>query len=285
MTLIQYKDSLKLPEGTDAKALKIVHLKEQTDGTEVQAVAGTIASKSGELLQASFTSDSFSKFGIVEPSEDNSSLNSNYLVTAAGVSDQVSRLNIAKLDTSGKYLKGARLQILDRATGNVMADWTTTDGPETFARWFDKAQTKSLNVDTYYILHEVSAPEGYQLADDILFKINKYDSSITIYKLDANGNLVVDQEAIDKWVSDHTLDMIDVPVEYQTKKVRMQKTVKYEKLIQGKDKVVYVTNAKAVKTGDASNIAMYAILLASAVAVLIILFRARRAGKRKANRN
>ena len=282
---IQYKDSLKLPEGTDAKALKIVHLKEQTDGTEVQAVAGSIAAKSEELLQASFTSNSFSKFGIVEPSAENSSLNSNYLVTAAGVTDQVSRLNIAKLDTSGKYLKGARLQILDRATGNVMADWTTTDGPETFARWFDEAQTKSMNVETYYILHEVSAPEGYQLADDILFKINKYDSSITIYKMDENGNLVADQEAIDKWVSDHTLDMIDVPVEYQTKKVRMQKTVKYEKLIQGKDKVVYVRNAKAVKTGDASNIAMYAILLAATGAVLIILFRARREGKRKAHKN
>ena len=131
---IQYKDSLALPEGTDAKALKIVHLKEKSDGTEVQAVAGSIAANSDKLLQASFTSDSFSKFGIVEPSADNSSLNSNYLVTAAGVSDQVSRLNIAKLDTSGKYLKGARLQIIEKATGRVMADWTTTDGPETFAR-------------------------------------------------------------------------------------------------------------------------------------------------------
>ncbi|MGO5337447.1 Spy0128 family protein, partial [Bilifractor sp. LCP19S3_H10] len=273
---IQYKDSLALPEGTDAKALKIVHLKEKSDGTEVQAVAGSIAANSDKLLQASFTSDSFSKFGIVEPSADNSSLNSNYLVTAAGVSDQVSRLNIAKLDTSGKYLKGARLQIIEKATGRVMADWTTTDGPETFARWFDEAQTKSMNVDTYYILHEVSAPDGYQLADDILFRINKYDSSITIYKLDENGNLVADQEAIDKWVSDNTLDMIDVPVEYQTKKTRMQKTVKYEKVIQGKDKVVYVTNAKAVKTGDVSNLAMYILLFAAAGAVLIVLFFRRR---------
>lgn len=273
---IQYKDSLALPEGTDAKSLKIVHLKEKSDGTEVQAVAGSIAANSDKLLQASFTSDSFSKFGIVEPSADNSSLNSNYLVTAAGVSDQVSRLNIAKLDTSGKYLKGARLQIIEKATGRVMADWTTTDGPETFARWFDKAQTKSMNVDTYYILHEVSAPDGYQLADDILFRINKYDSSITIYKLDENGNLVADQEAIDKWVSDNTLDMIDVPVEYQTKKTRMQKTVKYEKVIQGKDKVVYVTNAKAVKTGDVSNLAMYILLFAAAGAVLIVLYFRRR---------
>ena len=273
---IQYKDSLALPEGTDAKALKIVHLKEKSDGTEVQAVAGSIAANSDKLLQASFTSDSFSKFGIVEPSADNSSLNSNYLVTAAGVSDQVSRLNIAKLDTSGKYLKGARLQIIEKATGRVMADWTTTDGPETFARWFDEAQTKSMNVDTYYILHEVSAPDGYQLADDILFRINKYDSSITIYKLDENGNLVADQEAIDKWVSDNTLDMIDVPVEYQTKKTKVQKTVKYEKVIQGKDKVVYVTNAKAVKTGDVSNLAMYIFLFAAAGAVLIVLFFRRR---------
>ena len=273
---IQYKDSLALPEGTDAKALKIVHLKEKSDGTEVQAVAGSIAANSDKLLQASFTSDSFSKFGIVEPSADNSSLNSNYLVTAAGVFDQVSRLNIAKLDTSGKYLKGARLQIIEKATGRVMADWTTTDRPEPFARWFDEAQTKSMNVDTYYILHEVSAPDGYQLADDILFRINKYDSSITIYKLDENGNLVADQEAIDKWVSDNTLDMIDVPVEYQTKKTKVQKTVKYEKVIQGKDKVVYVTNAKAVKTGDVSNLAMYILLFAAAGAVLIVLFFRRR---------
>ncbi|MGN0363834.1 MAG: Spy0128 family protein, partial [Bilifractor sp.] len=278
---IQYKDSLKLPEGTDADALKIVHLKDNGDAIEVQAVAGSIAENSGKLLQTSFTSDSFSTFGIVQPSADNSSLNSNYLVTAAGVADQVSRLNIAKLDTSGKYVKGAELQIIDKATGNVMADWKTTDGPQKFARWFDDAKTKSMNVETYYILHEVSAPDGYQLADDILFKINKYDSSITIYKQDANGNLVADQEAIDKWVSDKTLEMIDVPVEVQVKTIPKQKVIRNEKVIQGKDKVVYVTNVKAVKTGDTSAIAMYLVILAIAGAALVLLFRARRAKKNR----
>jgi pilin isopeptide linkage protein len=177
---IQYKGSLDMPEGTDPEALKIVHLKDEKNGeTEVQAVAGSIATASDQLLQTSFTADSFSVFGIVEPS-DNSSLNSNYLVTAAGVSDKVSELKIAKLDTSGKYVKGARLQILEKATGTVVADWTTTDRSESFARWFDKAKSVSVDVDKYYILHEVSAPDGYQLADDILFKLNPYDSSIIV---------------------------------------------------------------------------------------------------------
>ncbi|MDY2836338.1 MAG: FctA domain-containing protein [Bilifractor sp.] len=282
---IQYVDSLSLPDGVKAGELKLVHLKNGMDSTSIETVPGTVAVKNGELLETSFTSSSFSTFGIVAAGE-NSSLGSNYMVTAAGVSDYVAKLNIAKLDTSGKYLKGAKLQIIEKSTGNVMAEWNTSDEPEKFARWFDgEVKTKSIKVDTYYILHEVSAPEGYELADDILFMINKYDSSITVYKYDDNGNLVLDQEAIDKWVSDETLDMIDVPVEYQTKKVRMQKTVKYEKLIQGKDKVVYVRNAKAVKTGDASNIAMYAILLAAAGAVLILLFRARREGKGKVHKN
>ena len=277
---IQYVDSLNMPEGTDTSALKIVHLKNNGDTTEVQAVAGTIASASDKLLQTSFTSDSFSTFGIVEPADD-SSLNSNFLVTAAGVADQVSELNVAKLDTSGKYVKGAVLQIIEKSTGTVKAQWTTTDGPQAFARWFDEAQTVAMNVDTDYILHEVSAPDGYELADDILFRINKYDSSITVYKYDDNGNLVLDQEAVDKWVSDTTLQMIDVPVEHKTNTTVKQKTIPNEKTIQGEDKIVHVTSIQAVKTGDTTPIALFVLLLAAAAAVLLILvYRGR---KKKGN--
>lgn len=272
---IQYKDSLNMPEGTDVSALRIVHLKQSGGETGVQAVEGTIASASGELLQTSFTTDSFSTFGIVEPSES-SSLNSSYLVTAAGVADQVSKLKVAKLDTSGKYVKGAKLQIIEKATGTVKAEWNTADGPEEFARWFDDAKTVSMNVDTDYILHEVSAPEGYELADDILFRINRYDSSITIYKYDESGKLVPDQEAIDRWLSDTTIQMIDVPVVHSKKTTVKQRVVGNERTIQGSDRVVRVSGAKAVKTGDTAQTALFAILLAAAVGVLLTLLLLRR---------
>lgn len=128
-----------------------------------------------------------------------------------------------------------------------------------------------MNVDTYYILHEVSAPDGYQLADDIMFIINKYDSSITIYKYDDAGNLVVDQEAVDQWVSDTTLSMVDVPVEYRNKVRYVQKTIHNEKTIQGDNKVVEVTSVRAVKTGDTTPIALFVIMLAAAAVVLMVL--------------
>ena len=274
---IQYKGNLDLPEGTDRTALKLVHLTKEANGeTTVEAVPGTVAADQDGLLQTSFTADSFSTFGVVEPGSDNT-LGQNYLVTAAGVADQVSELKVAKLDTAGKYIKGAKLQIIEKATGNVMAEWNTADGPQSFARWFDDAKTVPMNVDTYYILHEVSAPDGYQLADDILFMINKYDSSITVYKYDDNGKLVIDQEAIDKWVSDTTLQMIDVPVKHETVTLVKQKLVPNEKTIQGEDKIVQVTSIKAVKTGDTSPIAFFTILLAAvAVVLLILVYRGRK---------
>jgi pilin isopeptide linkage protein len=267
---IQYNDSLALPDGVKAGELQLVHLKNGMDATSIETVPGTVAVNNGTLLETSFTSSSFSTFGVVVAGAD-STLGDNYMVTAAGVADFVSKLNIAKLDTSGKYVKGAKLQIIEKSTGNVMAEWDTADGPESFARWFDDAKTRSMNVDTYYILHEVSAPDGYELADDIMFMINKYDSSITVYKYDDNGNLVVDQEAVDQWVSDQTLEMIDVPVEHKTNTVVKQKTIPNEKTIQGEDRIVNVTSIQAVKTGDTTPIALFVILLAAAAAVLLIL--------------
>ena len=277
---IQYNDSLALPDGVKAGELQLVHLKNGMDATSIETVPGTVAVNNGTLLETSFTSSSFSTFGVVVAGAD-STLGDNYMVTAAGVADFVSKLNIAKLDTSGKYVKGAKLQIIEKSTGNVMAEWDTADGPESFARWFDDAKTRSMNVDTYYILHEVSAPDGYELADDIMFMINKYDSSITVYKYDDNGNLVVDQEAVDQWVSDQTLEMIDVPVEHKTNTVVKQKTIPNEKTIQGEDRIVNVTSIQAVKTGDTTPIALFVILLAAAAAVLLILVYRER--KKKGN--
>ncbi len=278
---IQYKESLDMPDGTNANELKIVHLKDNNGTTDVQAVAGTIASSSDKLLQTSFSSDTFSTFGIVEPA-DSSAFNNNFLVTAAGVADQVSQLKIAKLDTAGKYIKGAKLQIIEKSTGTVKAEWNTSDGPMAFARWFDEAKTVPMNVDTDYILHEVSAPDGYALADDIQFRINKYDSSISVYKYDDSGNLVLDQEAVDKWVSSTTLQMIDTPVEYKTNKIVKQRIIPNERTIQGGDNVVHAASVQNVRTGDSSPTALLVIIFAASVGSLIILLvRKRRTRNRQ----
>ena len=63
----------------------------------------------------------------------------------------------SKVDENGDMLAGAKLQILDK-NGNVVDEWTsTTETHETQLS------------DGTYILHEVEAPEGYDLADDVEF--------------------------------------------------------------------------------------------------------------------
>lgn len=113
---------------------------------------------------------------------------------------------------------------------------------------------------TYYVLHEASAPEGYQLADDIVFAIGEYDSNITVYKAGADGNFVEDKDATEKLASSHTLKMMDIPVTRVTRKetrkvVEQPDSVKVQKVI--------------VKTGDNSVLMIWTALLITAGAGLL----------------
>jgi pilin isopeptide linkage protein len=263
--IIQDSQSL---SGAVASDLKIIHLLDK-NATAIEPLKGSVTAASGNLVQMTFTADSFSTIGVVEP-EDSTTFGSNYMITSAGVSDQVSELNVAKVDSKGDYVKGAKMQIFEKSSGKVVAEWTTGDGLKEFSRWFDKAQTEPMNVDTYYVLHEVSAPEGYTLADDIVFRINKYDSSITIYKFDDEGQLVEDKDAEEKWVSDTRLTMVDIPKKvvtsrrYKTRYVVRKHTVK----VHGADEIT----REIVRTGDESQLPLLVtIMLASAAAVIVIL--------------
>ena len=78
------------------------------------------------------------------------------------VADRTVHFNVKKLDRdTHEYVRGARLQIIDKETGSVVAEWTSDGSTEQTAR--------ELDVDHPYILHEVSAPEGYKVADDVEF--------------------------------------------------------------------------------------------------------------------
>jgi LPXTG-motif cell wall-anchored protein len=82
-------------------------------------------------------------------------------VQAVEMQDDFTKLEVSKVTSNGgKALAGATLQIIDE-DGNVVYEWTTTDEPYLIERI---AQGK-------YTLHEVSAPDGYELAGDISFEV------------------------------------------------------------------------------------------------------------------
>lgn len=74
--------------------------------------------------------------------------------------DDATWAGILKTDGRGRDLVGAVLQVKDKS-GNVIEEWTT-DGTRHEMR-------AVLNPDETYILHEVSAPEGYFLSEDLEF--------------------------------------------------------------------------------------------------------------------
>lgn len=84
------------------------------------------------------------------------------------VADNVTRLEMNKFEKgTDKALPGAKMVIIDEATGEVVHSWTTGEGAEVIE--------KKLNVDTWYIMREVEAPAGYATAPDTRFILRSED--------------------------------------------------------------------------------------------------------------
>ena len=84
----------------------------------------------------------------------------------------MTKLYVSKLDENTREpVTGAVLQIIEKSTGTVAYQWTSGTAAQAIER--------VLNVDTVYILREVTAPEGYDKAED------------TEFSFDAYGNLTV----------------------------------------------------------------------------------------------
>jgi|GEM_PF-5698991 len=95
-------------------------------------------------------------------------------------------VTVNKTDEEGNALADASLVIYD-ADKNIVASWTT-DG---------NAYSASLKMGTY-TLHEVSAPEGYDVAEDITFSVT------------SDGQIVVNNETVE------ALTMVDVKTKTPT---------------------------------------------------------------------
>lgn len=90
-----------------------------------------------------------------------------YRPTANPVADRTVHVDVHKLDRdTHEYVKGAHLQILDKETGEVMIEWTSGEDKQQVNRILDVSDENETHV---YILHEVSAPEGFEKAEDVEF--------------------------------------------------------------------------------------------------------------------
>ena len=80
---------------------------------------------------------------------------------------------ITKLDEDGDTLAGAKLEVIDKETGETVDKWTSTsEGHDIYG---------TLVVGKTYTLHEIKAPSGYELAKDVDFTVSDeaygYDES------------------------------------------------------------------------------------------------------------
>ncbi|MCD7741500.1 MAG: Cna B-type domain-containing protein, partial [Ruminococcus sp.] len=136
------------------------------------------------------------------------------------MSDDTTKVAFAKVDKNGDYVSGAVLQVID-SNGNIVDEWTTTDEAYVLSGVLTAGET--------YTLHEVSAPNGYVLADDVTFTASTNGTLITIgmtddttkvafAKVDENGDYVIgavlqvidsNSNIIDEWTTTdeaHTID-------------------------------------------------------------------------------
>ena len=95
-------------------------------------------------------------------------------VTLEDIQNAKTQIVVSKIDSAtGKELPGAKLEIRDK-DGKVVESWTSTDKPHTI----EKLPAGE------YTLHEVSAPKGYELAEDIKFTVKDSGEPITIVMKD-----------------------------------------------------------------------------------------------------
>ena len=264
-------------KGIELKNLKLIHLIDDGDPEStvktVSLVTGSIAAeeKDGEekLTQTKITSNSFSVFGLIDPKD--STLGNNYLLTANGVGDFVSKLKVAKLDTQGNFIPNATLDVYTfdpkkkDGIGERVIRWTTAEGCQYLQR--------ILNVDTPYVLVETNAPDGYAIADNIIFSIGQYDSSITCYTL-KDGKLTASEKETQLHTNGSELIMVDDPITVMNK-------TDYKIIPQVKEltRDREITVPGAPKTGDQPIIPLVVILLAG-----IIGFAGIEIEKRRKNR-
>ena len=119
-----------------------------------------ITAPAGYLLDSTPVDVDFTYEGQQTPWQVVDGTNTNLRTTVA----------ISKQDiTTGEELPGAKLQVIDK-NGDVIEEWTSTKEPHYLEAVLKAGET--------YALHEVIAPDGYAIANDVEFTVNA-DGTVT----------------------------------------------------------------------------------------------------------
>ena len=98
-----------------------------------------------------------------------------YITTVSGTDliNTITSVKISKVDIAdGEELEGATIQLIDKGTGEVVEEWTSTNKAH---------EVTCLTTGKTYILRETVAPEGYGITSDTTFEL-KEDGSIDTEK-------------------------------------------------------------------------------------------------------
>lgn len=98
-----------------------------------------------------------------------------YIKTVSGTNliNTITSVKISKVDIAdGEELEGATIQLIDKETGEVVEEWTSTN---------EAHEVTGLTTGKTYILRETVSPEGYGITSDTTFEL-KEDGSIDTEK-------------------------------------------------------------------------------------------------------
>ena len=77
--------------------------------------------------------------------------------------DDITKVDFSKTDfATGEELEGATIQVIEKETGKVIDEWVSTKEPH---------RINKLTVNKEYIMKEITAPYGYEIAEEITFTV------------------------------------------------------------------------------------------------------------------
>ena len=114
------------------------------------------------------------------------------------IENQPTQVDLVKEDNGGRFLSGARMQLLD-VNGDVVDEWVSGAAAHTIY---------ALSIGESYTLREVEAPAGYVLANDVTFTVADTTGAQTITLVDKQVR-VVKTDVLGTPISGAVLQILD----------------------------------------------------------------------------
>ncbi len=186
------------------------------------------------------------------------------------VADNFTRLEVNKLDKNTReYLAGAKLAVIEEATGDTIDKWVSTGEAHEISRALN-VSVNTANPENVYILRELEAPKGYEKVGDVRFALFSVDFNTkgTVLESDGQKNAEFTDIAGSGSEQAFVINLLDPPEPQQRERVihKNREVKQYQKLAQ---------------TGDMFKVGMVVGLAAGGACIAMLGLHLR---KRDANR-